>query len=120
MPQAGRPIIYEPGGRDEDADMDDYEGMPDMSSEVDAEDEAEECCPVPDTENDSRDNDSEAEEPVPRQGEAIGRVARGVVRFRNDDADSDMLSLREPSHSHKKAKLLALPAKPKTWHQDLA
>ena len=78
--------------------MDDYEGMPGMSPEI-KEDKAEDRCPVPDTESDSSDSDSEA-------GEAVlqGRVAGGVVSSRYGDEDSDVASLREPSHAHKKRK----------------
>ena len=42
------------------------------------------------------------------------------MRSREEDEDSDVASLREPSHSHKKARLAALPAKQKAWNRDLA
>ena len=42
------------------------------------------------------------------------------MRFRDEDEDSDVASLREPGHSHKKARLAALPAKTKRSHQDAA
>ena len=42
------------------------------------------------------------------------------MRSREEDEDSDVASLREPGHSHKKARLAALPAKQKAWNRDLA
>ena len=50
---------------DDDADVDHYEGIFGMSPEID-EDEAEDRCPVPGTESDSSDSDSEARETVPQ------------------------------------------------------
>ena len=42
------------------------------------------------------------------------------MRSREEDEDSDVASLRKPGHSHKKARLAALPAKQKAWNRDLA
>ena len=42
------------------------------------------------------------------------------MRSREEDEDSDVASLREPSLSHKKARLAALHAKQKAWNRDLA
>ena len=53
MPSANTPTVLQPrgGDADEDEDMAEYEGFPDMSS--DSEDEAAARCPVPDSESDS-------------------------------------------------------------------
>ena len=42
------------------------------------------------------------------------------MRSREEDEDSDVASHRKPGHSHKKARLAALPAKQKAWNRDLA
>ena len=107
--------------------MDEYEGIPDMSS--DSEDEAAARCPVPESESDSdmdpSRNTAPQEDSVMAHAEAVtlsggDAVAggAGVVRPR-DDADSDVASIRSADHSPKKARLATLPHA-KSWNQDIA
>ena len=63
MPRAGSPTVLELRGGD-DEDMDEYEGMQDMSPEAD-DDEAEDRCPVPD-DSDSDSGESDVDLAVPQ------------------------------------------------------
>ena len=107
LPQAGSPTVLEPRGGDDDQDMDEYAGFPDMNPDDPKDDDeaAADRHPVPDSDDSSDESDVELGPPQADDGRQP--LSAGAVRPR-EDVDSDVGSVREPGYSPKKARLSAL------------